>query len=202
MSVPKTERINFSLMQCLVLERHKASFRMTRQIRMFGEMFVLLFLAIVLFACKSSKTTSKTITHADIMRMIEANEQEVDVLFALGPNKVIEINEEDEEIYVIVDEVPLFDGKLAEDEIRNYLVRILRYPAEALFQGITGRVIVGFIVVEDGSLANVKILKSVHPSLDAEALRVIKSLPPKWTPGKHEGKPVKVRYSFPVTFKL
>ena len=68
-------------------------------------------------------------------------------------------------------------------------------------EGIQGRVTVSFIVEKDGRVSNVRLLRSVQPSLDKEAIRVVKSMP-KWTPGKQNGKPVRVRFNLPVMFKL
>ena len=203
MSIPQIERINFSLIRHSMSERSKDLFcvigQVQTQIKIFGVGVVLLFLAVALFACKSS---SQTISPTDIKRSIEANQNAVAELFASGSNTVIEINEDEEEIYIAADEMPLYDGKPASEGISSHARLITTYPIEAHIQGITGRAIVEFIVVENGSLANVKILKSAHPLLDDEALRVIKALPPKWTPGKIDGKPVKVRLVYPLNFLL
>ena len=68
-------------------------------------------------------------------------------------------------------------------------------------EGIQGRVTVSFIVEKDGRVSNVRLLRSVQPLLDKEAVRVVKSMP-KWSPGKQNGKPVRVRFNLPVMFKL
>lgn len=102
-------------------------------------------------------------------------------------------------IYEIVDVMPIFPG--GEASMMKYLSDNVKYPAEAQQAGIEGRVFTRFIVNEDGSVSDVEILRSVHPLLDAEAVRVVKAMP-KWTPGKVGGKAVKVRYSLPLVFRL
>jgi len=77
----------------------------------------------------------------------------------------------------------------------------IKYPEQAVKEGIQGRVTVRFIVEKDGSISDVKPVLSVHPLLNKEAVRVVKSMP-KWTPGKQNGKPVRVRFNLPVMFKL
>jgi protein TonB len=156
-------------------------------------------LVVVSFACKSSQS-SQSIPRYD-KTSEEILQREVAALFALGPNTVIEINEDEEEIYFSAEEMPLYDGKSVHEGVGSHVNRIITYPPHAQEKNIAGRVLVQFIVVEDGSLANVKILQSAHPILDAEALRVIKALPPKWTPGKNKGKPVKMKIVYPFNFK-
>jgi len=168
--------------------------RVQPQIKKIGGGVVLLFLAVVLFACKSSQTSTSN--------NIIWRSEETAALYALGPNTVIEINEDEEEIYTVqeVEEKPLYNGTFSE-ELRRDVALLTMYPIYAIDHGITGMVIVEFIVVENGSLANVKIIQSAHPILDAEALRVIKSLPAKWTPAKKDGKPVKMKYTYPFLFR-
>ncbi|MFK2174792.1 energy transducer TonB [Bacteroides fragilis] len=83
----------------------------------------------------------------------------------------------------------------------DFIYDNLKYPSDALEKGIQGRVIVGVVIDENGSVAQPKILKSISPSLDKEALRIV-SIMPKWKAGKLNGVPVKVKMSFPVIFKL
>ena len=83
----------------------------------------------------------------------------------------------------------------------QYLSGSVQYPVVAEENGVQGRVIVTFIVERDGSINEVKVAKSVEPSLDREAVRVVRSMP-KWTPGKHKGEAVRVKYTMPVTFRL
>lgn len=106
--------------------------------------------------------------------------------------------EMDEAPYVMVDDMPQFNGKNP-DNARLYVAKNLKYPEEAAKLGIQGRVYLQFIVAKDGSIKEVSILRGVHPLLDNEAIRVIKSMP-KWRPGYHKGKPVNVQFTFPVNF--
>ena len=77
----------------------------------------------------------------------------------------------------------------------------MKYPEAAKKKGIHGRVIVNFVVDKDGSITEAKVVRSVDPLLDKEALRLV-NLMPKWKPGAMDGKPVRVRYSVPFTFRL
>ena len=99
----------------------------------------------------------------------------------------------------VVEEMPQFPGGAA--ALMQYLSKNIRYPEEAYKNNIQGRVIVNFIVETDGSITEAKVWRSIHPLLDAEALRVINAMP-KWNPGIQGGKPVRVKYTVPVTFKL
>lgn len=83
----------------------------------------------------------------------------------------------------------------------QYLSNTIQYPVVAEKNGVQGRVIVTFVVERDGSITDVKVVKSVAPSLDREAVRVVSSMP-KWTPGKQKGDAVRVKYTMPVTFRL
>ncbi len=83
----------------------------------------------------------------------------------------------------------------------KFLSENLVYPKEAQDKGISGRVIVTFVVEEDGSLSDVQVAKSASPILDAEAVRVVRSMP-KWKPAEDKGKKIAVRASLPVSFKL
>jgi protein TonB len=113
------------------------------------------------------------------------------------------IQEEEEEsaqqIFTVVEEMPAFPG--GESELVKYLAGSIRYPVIAQENGIQGRVTCAFVVNRDGSVVDAEVLRGVDPSLDKEALRVI-GLMPKWSPGKQRGKPVRVKYIVPVTFRL
>ena len=101
--------------------------------------------------------------------------------------------------YCIVEMMPQYPGGLA--AMLKYIRENIKYPEQAMKKGIQGRVTVSFIVEKDGSISDVKPVLSVHPLLNKEAVRVVKSMP-KWSPGKHNGKPVRVRFNLPVMFKL
>ncbi len=104
-----------------------------------------------------------------------------------------------DEIYQIVEEMPKFPG--GEAELFHYISKNIHYPQKAREKGIQGRVFIGFIVEKDGSISNVRNLRGVDSELDAEAIRVIQSLP-KWKPGMHKGEFVRVSYQIPIFFKL
>ena len=99
----------------------------------------------------------------------------------------------------IVEEMPEFPG--GEREMFRFLAANIKYPPMAKDAGIQGIVYVQFVVDVDGSLTEFKLLRTVHPDLDAEALRAAK-LMPNWSPGKQRGKPVRVIYNLPIRFKL
>lgn len=103
------------------------------------------------------------------------------------------------QVYTVVEKKPQFPG--GEAELLRYIGENLRYPEVAKNEKNQGRVVVQFVVKSDGSVGDVKIIRKVSDALDAEAARVIKSLP-TFTPGEMGGKPVSVWYTLPVTFKL
>ena len=107
------------------------------------------------------------------------------------------VNEDD--VFQVVQEMPEFPGGM--DKLLEYEDKKIKYPAKARKEGIEGRVIVEFIVEKDGSISGPKVIRSLTPKCDAEALRVVKSMP-KWKPGKQNGKFVRVKYTLPVRFKL
>ena len=95
--------------------------------------------------------------------------------------------------------MPEFPG--GQQELMNFLMKNMKYPKEATDKGTQGRVIVQFVVDKDGSVVEPKVVKSVSPELDQEALRVVKKMP-KWQPGKQNGEVVRVTYTIPVSFRL
>jgi TonB family protein len=118
--------------------------------------------------------------------------------YYIGLNKETEADEP-EKVYDVVEQMPEFPGGPA--VLYETLVKSIQYPEEARIKGAQGRAIVTFVVEKDGSISNARVVKSVDPSLDAEALRVINTMP-KWNPGKQNGEPVRVKYTVPVSFKL
>lgn len=106
----------------------------------------------------------------------------------------------EEEVFLIVEEMPSF-GSGDPNGFRSWVAQNLNYPEVAAENGIQGRVYVQFVVEADGRLTNVRVIRGVDPALDKEAVRVI-SNSPKWNPGKQRGKPVRVSYTFPITFVL
>ena len=102
-------------------------------------------------------------------------------------------------IFMIAEEMPEFPGGM--DECKKFISKNTKYPAEAQLNGIQGRVEVNFLVTDEGDIKAPTISNSVDPLLDAEALRVIQSMP-KWKPGKQRGKPVNVVMKLPISFKI
>ena len=106
---------------------------------------------------------------------------------------------EETKIFTVVEQMPMYPG--GDAALMGYLRDNIHYPTVAAENGVQGRVFVGFVVERDGSITDVKVLRSVDPSLDREAMRVVKSMP-RWTPGKQNGSAVRVKYQVPVTFRL
>ena len=107
--------------------------------------------------------------------------------------------EEEKVIHNIVEQMPSFPG--GPNALAQFLQKNLKYPPIAEENGIKGRVTCQFVVERDGSITDVKVVRGVDPSLDREAMRVIKAMP-KWIPGKQNGKAVRVRFTCPITFTL
>jgi protein TonB len=103
----------------------------------------------------------------------------------------------EDDLYINVDKRAIFPG--GHIKMAAFIKENLKYPEDA--DGAHGRVIVNFVVDKDGSISDIKVVRGVHPSLDAEAVRVVK-LMPKWQPAERGGKPVRSRFNFPVYFKL
>ena len=102
----------------------------------------------------------------------------------------------EEDIFQVVEDMPTFPG-----DINKWLGKNVKYPVIAQENNIQGRVTVQFVIERDGSITDVKVLRGVDPSLDKEAVRVVKSMP-KWKPGKQRGKPVRVSYTVHINFRL
>ena len=107
--------------------------------------------------------------------------------------------EEENKVFDVVEQMPSYPGGMG--ALMQYLSSNIKYPVIAEENGIQGRVICTFVVERDGSITDVKIAKSVDPSLDKEAMRVVSKMP-KWIPGKQNGSAVRVKYTLPVTFRL
>ncbi len=102
----------------------------------------------------------------------------------------------DKQIFTYVEQMPEFKG-----DISQYFSENIHYPKDAQIAQIEGRVIVRFVVNEDGSISDVTVVRSVDPSLDKEAIKLVRNMPP-WKPGKTGGKPIKVWFTLPIVFKL
>lgn len=107
--------------------------------------------------------------------------------------------EEENKVFDVVEQMPSYPGGMG--ALMQYLSNNIKYPVIAEENGIQGRVVCTFVVERDGSITDVRVAKSVDPSLDKEACRVIKSMP-HWIPGKQNGSAVRVKYTLPVTFRL
>ncbi len=130
---------------------------------------------------------------------VTSEETEQEVVIAAPVEAPVE-EEEEEVVFVVVESMPEFPG--GQQALFKYLSENVKYPVIAQENGIQGRVICQFVVNKDGSIVDVEVVRSGgDPSLDKEAVRVIKSMP-KWKPGKQRGKAVRVKYTVPVNFKL
>lgn len=133
----------------------------------------------------------------------------VAVKFAFPMNFVLDKRKEilpdttqgDKEVFYIVEEMPKFNNGDPAIEFRKHVAQNLRYPKEEATKGISGRVVVQFVVNADGSVSNAEVVMGASPGLNNEAIRVVESSP-LWTPGKQRGKTVAVKFTFPVTFTL
>lgn len=113
--------------------------------------------------------------------------------------EIVEDSVKENEIFQVVETMPEFPGGI--QECMKWLQMNMKYPAIAASNGVQGRVIVQFVVNTDGSIVDSKVIRSVDPHLDKEAIRVVKAMP-KWKPGTQRGKPVRVKYSMPIQFRL
>ena len=153
-----------------------------------------------------------SVTKADIIEIVQDDAEIEEEILASVDDQVefIDISELDdiqvepeEEVddtpFMVVEDMPEFPGGTA--ALLEYLKKNIKYPAVCREAGIQGRVLVSFIVNKDGSIVDAEVVKPINPSLDKEALRVISGMP-KWKPGSQRGKPVRVKYTVPVNFRL
>lgn len=148
---------------------------------------------------------------ADLLDIVEDNTLEEDVEFEStedDKDEAVETNYGDEgdgeaygeeEVFAIVEQMPQFPG--GESALMRFITKNMRYPTIAAENGIQGRVICTFVIGKDGKVSQVQVMRSVDPALDKEAIRVISMLP-AWKPGKQRGRPVRVRYTLPIVFRL
>ena len=122
-----------------------------------------------------------------------------DIAVAVPPPPPAPKPEVSTKVFDVVEEMPSFPG--GQGALMSYLASNIKYPVVAQENGVQGRVIVSFVVERDGSISDVKVARSVDPSLDREAQRVVKSMP-KWKPGKQNGSAVRVKYTVPVVVRL
>ena len=113
---------------------------------------------------------------------------------------VMDPGEEEEPVYIVVDQMPEFPG--GRQALFDFISTNVVYPTVARENGIEGKAIVQFVVEKDGSISHVQVVRTAgDPSLDKEAIRVVRAMP-KWLPGKHRGKLLRVKYTVPFNFRL
>ena len=135
--------------------------------------------------------------HVDIMKKLELKPSNIKVN---NPGVMPKMeNDLGEDVFIIVEEMPEYEG--GESALREFIGKNIKYPPSAIEQSIQGRVYVQFVVEKDGTCGRAKVVRGVDPSLDAEALRVVNTMP-KWKPGKQRGQNVAVAYTIPVDFAL
>lgn len=109
------------------------------------------------------------------------------------------VQEEEAKVYNVVEQMPTFPG--GDAALQKYVAQHIKYPQSALDQEVSGQVVLKFVVKEDGTVGEVNVLKSLQKDCDAEAIRVVKSLP-RFIPGKQQGKAVQVWFTFPIRFTI
>lgn len=160
------------------------------------------FLITTTFSSFSQKETTKTSSKQSEPTVIEAPKEEG---YQMGDNDPvpmpIESSSKQDDTYMIVDEPPSFVGGTA--QMNQYFAKNMKYPERAIKEEIQGKVYIKFVVEEDGTPTQVKLMKGITdcPECDVEAVRLVKQMP-KWEPGKINGKAVKCYFTIPVTFKL
>lgn len=117
----------------------------------------------------------------------------------VAPAVVVEEEPEETVIFEVVENMPEFPG--GQTALMQFLSKNIKYPTIAQENGVQGRVVVQFVVNKDGTVVDPVVMRGVDPYLDKEALRVIAAMP-KWKPGMQRGKPVRVKYTVPVMFRL
>lgn len=124
------------------------------------------------------------------------------VRFQIEAQEIVEVQEivqNNDTVFTFVERMPEFPG--GQQAMNLFLHEHIRYPIAAFNDGAQGRVAIRFVVNADGSISNIEVVRSVHPNLDAEAMRTVK-LMPNWIPGKRNGEAVRVQFTMPITFRL
>jgi TonB family protein len=155
-------------------------------------------LLVSVYFVSCSKEEEKTLEN--IKEEVAIEEKQVENVPKEDLKIVAEEEKTEEEVFLIVEEMPKF-GK-DEKDLRNFIANNVEYPEEAKKNGEEGKVYVMFVVTSEGAVDKVKIARGASPSLNEEAIRVVKSIPPTWIPGKQKGKAVAVQYTIPINFKL
>ncbi|MDR1004163.1 MAG: M56 family metallopeptidase [Prevotellaceae bacterium] len=151
-------------------------------------------LAALLMVISNIETVARSIQTPE---QSESFSQRADTIY---PVKVLGVENDSDKVFEMVEKMPQFpDGGMS--ALMTFLVRNIKYPANAMNSKTQGRVVVSFVVEKDGSITNEKVVRSVDPELDNEAIRVVR-LMPKWEPGMQRGEAVRVAFTVPVMFRL
>ena len=143
---------------------------------------------------------NQTATASSVQSSNSSSQQTQNVTsYPTANEKLSTVSVESRKVFTVVEQMPSFPG--GDAALMSYLANNIHYPTVAAKNGVQGRVVVGFVVERDGSITDVSVLRGVDPSLDREAMRVLKSMP-RWTPGKQNGSAVRVKYQVPVAFRL
>jgi len=157
----------------------------------------------LVFSHVGFKTTESSVNETMTIQMDEANllvDETVVIGYAPSKDKQVEKNPSQDKKYdgVLVEQMPEYPG--GSKALMEYIRKTLRYPTSAISKGIEGRVVCSCVVNEEGRVTDVKVVESVDPDLDKEAIRVIENMP-DWIPGKQNGKGTPVRFTIPILFK-
>lgn len=153
-----------------------------------------------LTACNHNRFTDRTAGEIEFVPDTMSIESQTAGFLEMVPDTFsVESQIAETDILDFAEHHPTFPG--GSKALIDFLRENVKYPEKAKKDSIEGRVVVGFVIDTDGNITNPEIAQSVHPLLDAEALRVVK-LMPKWEPGSENGTPVKVKYNLPITFKM
>ena len=143
---------------------------------------------------------NQTATASPVQSSNSSSQQTQNVTsYPTANEKLSTVSVESRKVFTVVEQMPSFPG--GDAALMSYLANNIHYPTVAAENGVQGHVVVGFVVECDGSITDVRVLRGVDPSLDREAMRVVKSMP-RWTPGKQNGSAVRVKYQVPVAFRL
>ena len=143
---------------------------------------------------------NQTATASPVQSSNSSSQQTQNVTsYPTANDKLSTVSVESRKVFTVVEQMPSFPG--GDAALMSYLANNIHYPTVAAENGVQGHVVVGFVVECDGSITDVSVLRGVDPSLDREAMRVVKSMP-RWTPGKQNGSAVRVKYQVPVAFRL
>ncbi|MCB0812423.1 MAG: energy transducer TonB [Flavobacteriales bacterium] len=152
---------------------------------------------IIYIAVPREAPTSGHNTDIDVLRGMFSELDDIDEIELYWESIDYKKKKEEDKIYTIVEVMPQFPG--GDEALKRYLAENLTYPQVAGDNGTSGVVYVTFVVEKDGSVTGAEILRGIGSGCDEEALRVISRMP-NWTPGKHQGKPVRIQYNLPVRF--